>query len=53
MAGRISGGPWSGSNEIASYGAYYDAIGNVLNNDGTPSGQYVGHDRRMNSSDGC
>lgn len=42
-----------GYNEITSYGAYYDAVGNVLNPDGTPNGQYVARDRAVKSTDRC
>ncbi|MFD5401544.1 hypothetical protein [Streptomyces griseorubiginosus] len=31
--------------EITSRGAYYDAVGDVLNRDGTPKEQYAAHDR--------
>ncbi|MEE1759560.1 hypothetical protein [Streptomyces sp. SP18BB07] len=42
-----------GYKDILSYGAYYDAVGNVLNSDGSPSGQIVARDRGVNSSADC
>jgi hypothetical protein len=39
--------------DIVSYGAYYDAIGNVLNSDGSPSGQIVARDQGVNSRADC
>ncbi|WP_133917975.1 hypothetical protein [Streptomyces sp. NBC_00582] len=46
---------WRGRNynEITSYGAYYDAIGEVIKSDGSPEGQYVAHDRPVRKSDRC
>ncbi|MET8979015.1 hypothetical protein ABZX85_25690 [Streptomyces sp. NPDC004539] len=53
--GKTKVGSWRGRgyNEIVSYGAYYDAVGNVLNSDGTPSGQIVARDRGVNSAADC
>ncbi|MEU2773108.1 hypothetical protein ABZ646_09275 [Streptomyces sp. NPDC007162] len=59
---RTLGSPAPGGMDRApprdAYGAQQprvlrNAIGKVLNNDGTPSGQYVADDRRVNSSDAC
>ena len=51
--GQVNTTTWRGRNyrDIKSQGAYYDAIGNVLRSDNTPSGQYVARDRAVTSSD--
>lgn len=51
----VNSNSWRGRGytDITSRGAYYDAIGNVLNADGTPNGQYVARDRAVKSSDRC
>ncbi|WEH13029.1 hypothetical protein [Streptomyces sp. VNUA24] len=42
-----------GYSNINSQGAYYDAVGNVLDGQGKPAGQYVARDRAVTSSDRC
>lgn len=51
--GQVDSTSWRGRgyNEIDSYGAYYDAVGNVLNSNGQPVGEYVARDRAVTSSD--
>ncbi|MER6560566.1 hypothetical protein ABT300_23085 [Streptomyces sp. NPDC001027] len=53
--GKTGVNSWRGRgyNQITSYGAYYDAVGNVVNSDGTPSGQIVFRDRGVNSAADC
>ncbi|MET8976346.1 hypothetical protein ABZX85_12090 [Streptomyces sp. NPDC004539] len=53
--GQINVGTWRdrGYRDIKSHGAYYDAIGNVLDGNGKPAGTYVARDRPVNSSDKC
>ncbi|MGW1785544.1 hypothetical protein ACWCQQ_41625 [Streptomyces sp. NPDC002143] len=53
--GQVSVDSWRGRgySYINSYGAYYDAVGNVINSDGTPRGIIVAHDRAVNSADRC
>lgn len=51
--GQVNTTSWRGRgyNQISSYGAYYDAKGNVLNSSGKPAGAYVAFDRAVTSSD--
>ncbi|MEU2776626.1 hypothetical protein ABZ646_27850 [Streptomyces sp. NPDC007162] len=53
--GRTITHSWRGRayNEIVSYGAYYDAVGNVLDSNGQPTGQIVARDRGVNSRADC
>ncbi|MFM9457456.1 nSTAND1 domain-containing NTPase [Streptomyces europaeiscabiei] len=53
--GRTRVNSWRGRgyNEIVSYGAYYDAVGNVLDSNGQPSGQIVARDQGVNSRADC
>jgi len=36
--------------EVPGPGAYCDALGDVLNRDGTPKGQYVARDRAVDAA---
>jgi hypothetical protein len=51
--GQVNVNSWRGRGytDITSYGAYYDAKGNVLDGNGKPAGQYVLRDRPVTSSD--
>ncbi|MGI5460874.1 hypothetical protein ACQEWB_48475 [Streptomyces sp. CA-249302] len=53
--GQINVSTWRdhGYKEIKSYGAYYDAVGNVTDGNGKPTGTYVARDRPVNSGDRC
>ncbi|MDX2529809.1 hypothetical protein [Streptomyces europaeiscabiei] len=53
--GKTKVNSWRGRgyNEIVSYGAYYDAVGNVLDSNGQPSGQIVARDQGVNSRADC
>ncbi|MEU1276435.1 hypothetical protein [Streptomyces sp. NPDC005799] len=42
-----------GYSDINSRGAYYDAVGNTLGDNGLPIGEVTGKDRAVNSNDHC
>ncbi|WP_326584609.1 hypothetical protein OG889_40180 [Streptomyces sp. NBC_00481] len=51
--GEVYSNSWRGRGyrDISSYGAYYDAIGNVLDSNGQPAGRYVARDRNVTNND--